>query len=679
MIMLELAICGFRGLNWVALTDGHTKYVRHLGEGREQLFNLDIDPSERFDLASSDGSSTLRWRARLASEFEREKRGAKWVAPNGSLTLAHECADYEMLEIAPLSSFTGPERASASERSSPAAKDSPPRPNIVFFLSDDQDLMLGGASAHPMRESQRLLVDQGSVSSNFFAHTPICGPSRAQILTGRYLHNLKIDPTVPKPRPKDENCMHVNMSLVQNHTFAPHLRDAGYTVGLFGKYLNWPADWHHVPAGFDAWFANGGGDYLSPRFVAKNLSSLGYPDGTWQGTSSDYSTSVIGNVSTAWIESVASGPRPFFAYIGVKAAHEPFTPAPWYADHWDDAWPMHEPRTPNWNCSHASRRQHHGCIATAPLLTTAAASVITGAFKNRWRTLLSFDDLVLATLKACEQANVVDRTYFISTSDHGYQLGQFNIPMDKRHVYDWDTRVPFVIRGPGIKAGSRFEEPATLVDLAPTFLAIAGLSKPAVMDGRSVLPLLVDATNETAWTELLPATRYHLERVETGVAAKSKWRDAVLLAHYFFTENTKCVENCTACSAECRSMDANCGDTLRGRQCWATQDATWAQDPSGCTQECYPTETRDNNYVALRLTPRVLGGGEDTLYAEFQRGMIDEAPIDFSQPNHVEYFDAAADPWMMENLHADPARAGEAAVLHGKLWRYYGCKGDACP
>ena len=130
---------------------------------------------------------------------------------------------------------------------------------------------------------------------------------------------------------------------------------------------------------------------------------------------------MIGNVSTAWLREVAPLSKPFFAYIGVKAAHEPFTPAPWYTEHWDDAWPDHEPRPANYNCSLSARSRHHGCIRTAPLLTEAAASVITGSFKNRWRTLLSLDDLVAAAYEVCQGAGVVDRTYFISTSDHGFQ------------------------------------------------------------------------------------------------------------------------------------------------------------------------------------------------------------------------------------------------------------------
>ena len=51
------------------------------------------------------------------------------------------------------------------------------------------------------------------------------------------------------------------------------------------------------------------------------------------------------------------------------------------------SWPAHEPRPVNWNCSLESRKDHHGNIATEPLLTAAAADVITAVFKNRWRTL----------------------------------------------------------------------------------------------------------------------------------------------------------------------------------------------------------------------------------------------------------------------------------------------------
>ena len=61
------------------------------------------------------------------------------------------------------------------------------RPNIVLILTDDQDATLGGAE--PLEQGRKLLVDEGAEFTNAYATTPICCPSRASILTGRYLHN----------------------------------------------------------------------------------------------------------------------------------------------------------------------------------------------------------------------------------------------------------------------------------------------------------------------------------------------------------------------------------------------------------------------------------------------------------------------------------------------------------
>jgi len=67
---------------------------------------------------------------------------------------------------------------------------------------------------------------------------------------------------------------------------------------------------------------------------ARNADDASQSLGTWKGTSSDYTTAVVGNHSMHWIKKVvAEDPnRPFFAYIAPKAAHEPFNPAPWYLE-----------------------------------------------------------------------------------------------------------------------------------------------------------------------------------------------------------------------------------------------------------------------------------------------------------------------------------------------------------
>ena len=65
------------------------------------------------------------------------------------------------------------------------------RPNIVLILTDDQDSTLGGAE--PLEQGKKLIANEGAVFKNAYATTPICCPSRASILTGRYLHNTGVD------------------------------------------------------------------------------------------------------------------------------------------------------------------------------------------------------------------------------------------------------------------------------------------------------------------------------------------------------------------------------------------------------------------------------------------------------------------------------------------------------
>merc|ERR1711871_214493 len=99
--------------------------------------------------------------------------------------------------------------------------------------------------------------------------------------------------------------MHVDEGLVNNFTFARALQEqGGYRVGMFGKYLNnCPSD---PPPGFDAWFANGGGNYFNPSFAVRNIDGL--PDGSFHANESsrfgNYSTALIGNYSIEWIKKV---------------------------------------------------------------------------------------------------------------------------------------------------------------------------------------------------------------------------------------------------------------------------------------------------------------------------------------------------------------------------------------
>ena len=508
-----------------------------------------------------------------------------------------------------------------------AATEAAAKPNIVFFLTDDQDQMLGGSfpihnGVTPMPKTKTEMSDKGTTATNWFIHTPICCPSRAELVTGRYFHNIKKTAGCPNGHAHAGCCMHVDESLVNNYTLASSLKyDGGYTVGIFGKYLNnCPPK---APPGFDAYFANGGGTYFSPSFAVENVD--GFKDGMWQGSAENYTTSVVGNVSHAWIRKVANGDKPFMAYIAPKAAHEPFLPAPWYADHWEPEWPETEPRPVSWNSSFESRADHHHAISSVPMITTAAATDITRIFMDRWRTLMSVDDLIHDTISLCTELGVMSNTYFFYSSDHGFQLGQFNLPMDKRHMYEFDIRIHLLVRGPGIKANSEFNTLGSQVDLAATWLGMAGIAKPSTMDGKSIVPFIIDGNDP----DVPESTKNHIKSLPSDYAAN--WRDSMFIEYYYNDFNTKCIPN------------------------------------------CYNIEDPSNNYIGIRHLDGEFG---NTMYGEFQTTATGETVFD--NVDFVEYYNVSNDPWQMDNLY-NFTKQGTLDGLHQKLRMWYHCAGDSCP
>lgn len=115
---------------------------------------------------------------------------------------------------------------------------------------------------------------------------------------------------------------------------------------------------------------------------------------------------------------VSSG-LPFFAYIGPKACHDPFEAAPWYRDTWNATWPATAPRTVNWNVSHAALALHHPTVSARQPLSEQTATCIDQNFRDRWRTLLSVDDLIGSVIDAVSETGVLPHTFIVYTSDHG--------------------------------------------------------------------------------------------------------------------------------------------------------------------------------------------------------------------------------------------------------------------
>ena len=105
------------------------------------------------------------------------------------------------------------------------------RPNIIYVMTDDQDVELGGMT--PMPLTRKLVGEAGAIGENFYIQTPICCPSRTETLSGRMYHNVLSDDL--------SGCMHVNSTgYIFQHSASlfPALQSAGYMTGGFGKIIN---------------------------------------------------------------------------------------------------------------------------------------------------------------------------------------------------------------------------------------------------------------------------------------------------------------------------------------------------------------------------------------------------------------------------------------------------------
>lgn len=363
------------------------------------------------------------------------------------------------------------------------------KPNIVLILTDDLDADMGGMV--PLNKTRKLIGDAGITFTNAFVASPLCCPSRASILTGKYPHNHHvINNTL------EGNCSSLAWQKSQEPTTFPALLQKNYYQTFFaGKYLNEygnPAAGgvEHVPPGWDYWFAL----EKNSKYYNYTLSVNGKAQKHGQNYSLDYLTDVLANMSLDFLQ-YKSNFWPFFMMVSTPAPHSPWTAAPQYESTFPN---VKAPRDPNFN---VHGKDKHWLIRQAKTpMSNSSVEFLDNAFRKRWRTLLSVDDLVEKLVKRLEARGELENTYILFTSDNGYHTGQFSLPMDKRQLYEFDIRVPLLVRGPNIKPNQTTPMLVANVDLGPTILDIAGIDyNKTQMDGMSFLSVLSGQANSSSW------------------------------------------------------------------------------------------------------------------------------------------------------------------------------------
>ncbi len=395
----------------------------------------------------------------------------------------------------------------------------PSEPNIVVILADDLGYgditAYGGRVPTPNIDS---IAAQGALFTQGYVTTPVCSPSRAALVTGRYQQRYGFEYNARQAQDVP------NVGLISSEkTLADHLKTKGYASGHVGKWhLGFQDEHYPTNRGFDEFFGHlaGASDFLNVRsegalsmrtdqeFYSRTAGD-NRTDLLIQGTEpptpptrragrkilqgpgktevpvTDYITDVFAQESASFIQRHRD--QPFFLYAAFNAPHSPFQVTQEYYDRF----PQVEDEL---------QRIYFGMIS-------------------------ALDDAVGTILQAIESAGLTENTVVVFLSDNGcagYFPGLCSCePLSggKLTYYEGGVRVPFMVRWPAkIPMGTQIDAPVSALDIVPTALAAAGIPAPEdiELDGNDLLPLINAAPGRRQGHDTLVFRNYPTVAVRHG-------------------------------------------------------------------------------------------------------------------------------------------------------------------
>ena len=340
------------------------------------------------------------------------------------------------------------------------------RPNFVFILTDDQRWDAMSCAGHPFLKTPNMdrIAKEGVRFTNAFVTTALCSPSRESFQTGHYVwsHGIK------------DNKTPTNDAIP---TYSRLLQQAGYDTAFIGK-------WHHGEnqdgprPGFDRWVSfKGQGAYYNPTLNV---------DGQ-QVETHGYMTDLLTKYAVDWLKQPRNAP--FCLCLCHKACHGPFTPAVRHSKLYDDAV---IPKPPNFYDTLEGKPKWQG----GPRTVEDRLPKQTESIKNYMRTLVGVDESIGRVLATLEEMGELDNTVIVFTGDNGFLWGEHG-QGDKRVMYEESIRIPMLMRFPKlVKPSTQINQMVLNIDLAPTFLDLAGVKTPEGVQGESWKPLLKGKTSD---------------------------------------------------------------------------------------------------------------------------------------------------------------------------------------
>ena len=356
-------------------------------------------------------------------------------------------------------------------------------PNVLFLAVDDLNTWLGCMGGHPQAKTPNIdrLAARSVVFHNAHCQAPICGPSRASLMSGYLPSTTGIYGQI-----RDTHLRTASVETGSTPFLPEWFGGNGYHTMGVGKLFH-----QHAPEGA---FAESGGRVagfgpLPPKRMQWDLDGTSTDWGAFPET--DEEMPDFGTAQWAAERLLREHGKPFFLGAGFLRPH-----VPWYVPRkWFELFPPEELEMPPYqpgdqdDVPEISRQLH-----ALPMMPTADWAIETGQWKYIVQAYLAcvafVDAQVGKVLDALEAGPHSDSTYVVLWGDHGYHIGEKN-RFGKHSVWEEATRTPLMIAGPDISPGNT-RKPAGLIDLYPTLLDLCGLPPNSANEGHSLRPLLDD-------------------------------------------------------------------------------------------------------------------------------------------------------------------------------------------
>ena len=362
------------------------------------------------------------------------------------------------------------------------------RPNILVIQADQMTALCLSAYGKPYAITPNIdkMAENGTTFTNGYCNNPVCGPSRASMMTGRLPSDVGVFDNGAEFLPSEP-------------TYAHYLRKLGYKTTLSGKMHFVGPDQLHgfeerlttdiYPSDF-AWTMDW--DKTDDAYAPSVMSLLSVVESGHceRNLQLDYDEEVfIAARKELYDHARSSDERPFMLHVSFTQPHNPFVAGRKYWDMYEGR-DIPEPEVPfipyedrdPWSQRYfMTIRQDEFDITPKQLENSRRAY---------FAMVTHIDELVGGLIETLESIGQLDNTFVFLVSDHGEMLGERGMWF-KFNPYESSLRVPMIMQGPGVKAGHKEEALASLVDLMPTFADIAnggtfdGYVSP--VDGRSLL------------------------------------------------------------------------------------------------------------------------------------------------------------------------------------------------